>query len=236
MDEPTRRYWESVNLQRIRQQDPDKLLQVAEELKREVLRPRSPEDAGDSDARRRQQQQHGPPEPGTPSSPPPAFWSGLQWVPAELDFPYDDPTPRFLCLFGSHEIEVLVYNCTTRELKVQSSLEKLEDKKALYSRLPSRRCSRLRVCVQKIPAAEARAAPRWRVTDGPMPRDMTFRHAIALGQLGVADRLKVLLGRIQWIFVLNASREFSSGSGSSSSSAGGWNKSAAAATAFSDRS
>lgn len=44
---------------------------------------------------------------------------------------------------------------------------------------------------------------------------MTRRQKIPLTQLNSRARLKVLLGRIKWIFVLHVSREFSNLSGKS---------------------
>ena len=41
---------------------------------------------------------------------------------------------------------------------------------------------------------------------------MTHRHTIHLKDLPTSTKLKILTGGIEWIFILNASREFSNAS------------------------
>jgi len=53
------------------------------------------------------------------------FWSGLLWVPAEQGYPTDNQNSSGLLCFGSSEIEVLVYDCTTKELKARRGLKSL---------------------------------------------------------------------------------------------------------------
>lgn len=59
------------------------------------------------------------------STEPSSFWSGLQWIPAERDYPTDNAAMEPSC-FGSSEIDVLVYNCSNSELQVWSGLSKLQ--------------------------------------------------------------------------------------------------------------
>ncbi|KAI0900203.1 hypothetical protein F4806DRAFT_455364, partial [Annulohypoxylon nitens] len=143
---------------------------------------------------------------------PPLFWSGLEWVPAEWDYPTDITTVEPSC-FGSSHMEVLVYNCSTNVLEVRSGLQGLQGKKALFTKLQSRRCSKLNVCVEKVTRTESKNAPRYRITNKAIPHTMTTRCTIPLNQLNIGARLQVLLGHIKWIFVLNISREFSNLSG-----------------------
>jgi hypothetical protein len=78
----------------------------------------------------------------------------------------------------------------------------------------------LYVCVERITTAASRSAPRYRVTDKRVPgEDMMRRHVISLSQLDMSSKLKMLTGRIKWIFVLNVSREFSNPSGKSAEKA-----------------
>jgi len=66
--------------------------------------------------------------------------------------------------------------------------------------------------VEKNTTAASRNAPRYRVTDKRVPDDMTHRHTIHLKDLPTSTKLKILTGGIEWIFILNASREFSNAS------------------------
>ncbi|KAI1251547.1 hypothetical protein MGN70_006115 [Eutypa lata] len=201
----------SVNLDKIRH-DQDKLYHAAVGLQHEVKRLHGNQEI----ARQRESVQSTlsgyTPKSNTPE--PSAFWSGLQWIPAEWDYPSEDASAEFSC-FGNSQMDVLVYDCLNSELRVWPGLSQLQGKRALFARLPSRWCSQLQVCVEKITTTEARNVPRYRITDKAIPYTMTRRQKIPLTQLDSRAGLKVLLGRIKWIFVLHVSREFSNLSGKS---------------------
>ncbi|KAI1084859.1 hypothetical protein F5B20DRAFT_223328 [Whalleya microplaca] len=90
----------------------------------------------------------------------PPFWSGLQWIPAERDYSTDAATMEPSCSVSSH-MDVLVYDCSVSKLEVWSGLKALQRKRALFAKLPSRWCSEVQVCVEKITRTEAKHAPRY---------------------------------------------------------------------------
>lgn len=60
----------------------------------------------------------------------PPFWSGLQWIPAERDYPTDAATMEPSC-FDSSQMDVLVYDCSESKLEVWSGLQALQSMSCL---------------------------------------------------------------------------------------------------------
>lgn len=76
----------------------------------------------------------------------------------------------------------------------------------------------MRVCIEQIPPKAVKNTPRYRITEKQVPKDMASRHLVRLRDVSSFTRLKILMGHIKWIFILNASRALSN------SSAGSWGK------------
>lgn len=112
----------SVNLDKIRH-DQDKLYHAAVGLQHEVKRLHGNQEI----ARQRESVQSTlsgyTPKSNTPE--PSAFWSGLQWIPAEWDYPSEDASAEFSC-FGNSQMDVLVYDCLNSELRVWPGLSQLQ--------------------------------------------------------------------------------------------------------------
>lgn len=60
------------------------------------------------------------------------------------------------------------------------------------------------MCIEQIPPTAARSTPRYRVTEKQIPKDMVIRHSVSLSDASSLTRCKILLGRIKWIFIVNA--------------------------------
>ncbi|KAI1450498.1 hypothetical protein F5Y02DRAFT_369004 [Annulohypoxylon stygium] len=176
--------------------DTNKLKLVAEDLQRELLqvygdrREAIRNEPGQSTTNEKTQISN------TNLSSTPAFWSGLEWIPAQCDYPTDTATTKSIG-FGSSHMEILVYDCSRGTLEVWHGLEKLQGKRALFSKLPSRWCSELHVCVEKITKLESKNAPRYRITNKAIPYTMTTRCKIHLTELKPVARLKILSGHIK---------------------------------------
>jgi len=136
-----------------------------------------------------------------------AFWPGRQLVPAELDYPGEPAghinSPR------AFNPRVIVFNCKTQEFAV-AELDRLNEPKYLFARLPSRRVKTLYIRVERITPKEALTTPRYRISE---QRDqvlaMVKRHDIPMQNLDLRTKLRVMTGQIKWIFVFNMSRQFS---------------------------
>ncbi|KAI7779482.1 hypothetical protein LA080_000765 [Diaporthe eres] len=200
MSAESRSWVEEVDVNQLRT-DPEKLCRVAEDLKHKLLK-----SYDQLETIRREQVGTKSPVPSHISDSS-SHWPGRLWVPAETNYPSDD-AGRLSCLRDRH-IEVLVYDCKTDKTEVFRGLDKLYDKKALFTKLPSRRAGKLRVCIEQIPPTESKSTPRYRVTEKQVPKDMTSRHLVRLSAVSSFTRCKILLGHIKWIFILNASRALS---------------------------
>lgn len=105
--------------------DTNKLKLVAEDLQRELLqvygdrREAIRNEPGQSTTNEKTQISN------TNLSSTPAFWSGLEWIPAQCDYPTDTATTKSIG-FGSSHMEILVYDCSRGTLEVWHGLEKLQ--------------------------------------------------------------------------------------------------------------
>ncbi|KAG6365651.1 hypothetical protein INS49_007262 [Diaporthe citri] len=195
MPAESRSWVEAVDVDRLRD-EPEKLRRVVEDLKRELL-----QSYNELDAVRKAQRVAKSTDP-PPTSDSASRWPGRSWVPAETSYPSDD-VGRMSCLHETH-VEVLVYDCKAKRVEVLTGLRELYSKKALFAKLPSRLAGELRVCIEQIPPTAARSTPRYRITEKQVPKDMAIRHSVSLSDVSSLTRCKILLGRIKWIFILNA--------------------------------
>ncbi|KAI3320728.1 hypothetical protein HD806DRAFT_505980 [Xylariaceae sp. AK1471] len=211
MGTTTNQGWEKDDLDQYRK-DPDKLYEILQDWRTQLRHERDLDEKRQRDSGVTGLDTTPDIEQSHPTEPSVAVWPGRIWVPAEVDYPISSDVISESSSSSSRSIDVLVYNCTKNELIVRSNIGELSNKRALFSHIPSRWCSKLSVCIERFTPPDARTTPRYRITDKAVPKEFTLRHTISFSQLNQIARLKLMLGRIKWIFVLNVSREFSNSS------------------------
>lgn len=122
------------------------------------------------------------------------------WIRAELDNPQDHGRrgrfkhPNVITYEPGHK------SC----LKMASRKALLNDnRRAIYSRLPSRRATTINIFKEYVPIEDAETRCRYRVsTECHAPAGFDRHWTIHLKRLGWTTRFKIWTGQIKWLFVL----------------------------------
>jgi len=122
------------------------------------------------------------------------------WTRAELDDPEDhgrrgrDKHPTVITYEQGHDSCLKAIN--------RKSLLK-DNRKAIYSRLPSRRATTINIFKEYVPVEDAGTRCRYRVsTENHAPTGFDRHWTIHLKRLGWMTRFKIWTGQIRWLFVL----------------------------------
>jgi len=120
-----------------------------------------------------------------------------KWVRAEKDYPDDTPCSCFPRRYRT----ALVYDPYKEHLSI-CSVEQLQGKHAIISRLPSRWSTAIHVYAEGVPTS-----PNYRVrvtTKERVPMGMVPFCTIHPRKLSTV-KLRILLGQIQWLFIIRSS-------------------------------
>jgi len=129
-------------------------------------------------------------------------WSTSKWIRAEQDFP-EDKSSSWSCLRRKPKVPtVIAFDPRLKKLEA-CTLDKLEDRRAVFSRIPSRRSRTVYAYIESITTATQTSRPRFRVTTRRRPpNEMIYHSAIHLNRLPAAVKFQILIGKIQWLFIL----------------------------------
>jgi len=160
--------------------DREQLVELAKKLQRTIKRSQTFESATSCSSCNRQSNQH-------PSK--------AVWIRAEADDPYDRD--------GSKGPTVLAYDQTMLNIDVRNRHEFNEKEYVIYAKLTSRFKSRIFVFRENFALSNGNSKRRFRVsTREETPKGFVNYCEIPLNRLKLKPRLKIWLGKVEWLFIL----------------------------------